>query len=393
LSTALHIAHVHDRLSVRSGADLHLLMLLAEQRASLRLSLAVGWKDGTATAPDGVTTKVVRDLGDRDGKGEAAARRLLRWLDAQAPDVVHIHNVMQAQVISAVASRWPTVMTVQDHRVFCPGRGKWTLDEQVCADAMSAEVCAACFQDSAYGAQMLGRTQARLAAATGLRRVIVLSEYMKRELVAVGVEAARIAVVPASPFGAQPLGATGPAEAPIEGPFWIAAGRWVRAKGFHLLLEAWGRLNDPLPLVLVGAGPEADTLRAQRSKLADRDRVHLVDWVERERLHAWVRSAQALLFTSLWQEPFGLAGVEALALGTPVVAFESGAVAEWLDPAIGWPVPWGDVGALALALNEARDPAECARRGALGQGVIAQRFDAQRAAQAVIDTYASAVCG
>ena len=365
-------------------------MLLAEQGASLRLSLAVGWQDGTAKAPAGVTTQLVRDLGGRDGKGEAAARRLVDWLDAQAPDAVHIHNVMQAQVISAIASRWPTVMTVQDHRIFCPGRGKWTLEEQVCRDAMSAEVCAACFEDSTYGAQMLARTQARLAAAAGLRRVIVLSDYMKRELVAVGMDTERITVIPASPFGAQPLAPPMRVAAPVEGPFWIAAGRWVRAKGFHLLLEAWGRLKDPLPLVLVGAGPEADALAAQRTKLAHSDRLHLVDWVERERLHAWVRSAQALLFTSLWQEPFGLAGVEALALGTPVVAFDGGAVPEWLDPASGWRVPWGDVDALQFALKEARDPMECARRGALGREVMAQRFDAHTAAQAVIDTYASA---
>ena len=387
LERRLRVAHVHDRLSGRSGADLHLLMLLSEQRLSIDLSLAVGWRDGSVVDPDQTTVGVIKGLGGRDSKSSAAARRLTRWLDAQNPDVVHIHNVMQADVISAVSRLWPAVMTVQDHRTFCPGRGKWTLDEQVCDQPMADSLCRSCFSDRDYGSQMLTRTQERLRALSGLERVIVLSEYMKRELVGVGVDQARIAVIPPSPFGAEPIGAHSAVPAPVDGPFWIAAGRWVRAKGFHMLIEAWSGLEDPLPLVIVGVGPEAEALREQQHAAPFPERLHLIDWVERGVLHAWVARAQALVFSSLWQEPFGLAGLEALALGTPVIAFNGGAVSEWMHERSGWLVPWGEVSELRTALDAARDGAECSQRGEYGMRDVRARFEPVRIAAQVRGQY------
>jgi glycosyltransferase involved in cell wall biosynthesis len=51
-----------------------------------------------------------------------------------------------------------------------------------------------------------------------------------------------------------------------------------------------------------------------------------------------------------WQEPFGIAGLEALALGVPVVAWRSGGIAEWHPGPL---VEWGDVAGLAAALRAA----------------------------------------
>jgi glycosyltransferase involved in cell wall biosynthesis len=73
--------------------------------------------------------------------------------------------------------------------------------------------------------------------------------------------------------------------------------------------------------------------------------------VERDRLSAVYRRARALLLPSRWQEPFGIAGLEALSFGVPVVAWDSGGVGEW-HPGPGL-VRWGDVEALARALGEA----------------------------------------
>jgi glycosyltransferase involved in cell wall biosynthesis len=62
------------------------------------------------------------------------------------------------------------------------------------------------------------------------------------------------------------------------------------------------------------------------------------------------KRAAALVMPSRWQEPFGIAGLEALTLGTPVAAWRSGGVAEW-HPGGTSLVEWGDVDALAGALR------------------------------------------
>ena len=46
---------------------------------------------------------------------------------AQRGDVVHVHNVTNPAVLEWAASPPDAVLTVQDHRFFCPSRGKWTL--------------------------------------------------------------------------------------------------------------------------------------------------------------------------------------------------------------------------------------------------------------------------
>ena len=79
--------------------------------------------------------------------------------------------------------------------------------------------------------------------------------------------------------------------------------------------------------------------------------LEVLGWLDHERLSAVYKRARAVVMPSRWQEPFGIAGLEALTMGAPVVAWDSGGVSEW-HPGEGL-VPWGDVAALALALREA----------------------------------------
>ena len=70
-----------------------------------------------------------------------------------------------------------------------------------------------------------------------------------------------------------------------------------------------------------------------------------------ERLARLYGGAAAGLFTSVWDEPFGLVIPEMLACGTPVAAFDSGAARELIDPGVGVVVPKYDVSALAESLD------------------------------------------
>jgi glycosyltransferase involved in cell wall biosynthesis len=73
-------------------------------------------------------------------------------------------------------------------------------------------------------------------------------------------------------------------------------------------------------------------------------------WLGREDLAALLARAGALVLPSRWQEPFGIAGLEALSCGVAVAAWASGGVAEWHPGGPGL-VPWGDTRALAGALR------------------------------------------
>jgi len=247
----MRVLHLTDRLSERGGADLDLLGVLGQTGGDVQTLIAVGRRDGTAAAPCPVAE--VRGLA-KAGRAEVDA-----GLDALAadfrPDVVHIHNAVNPEALEWAAARG-AVATVQDHRCFCPGRGKLTLAGEVCSEPMSPELCAGCFTDDDYYRAIYRRTEQRLCAVRGMARVTVLSRYMRDELVRVGVAAARVEVIPPFVHGLDPEAA------PAGQPCVLFAGRLVTAKGIDDAVEAWRRSGIDLPLVFAGTGPERGRLEA-----------------------------------------------------------------------------------------------------------------------------------
>lgn len=324
---AMRILHLGDRLSARGGAYQHLLGVVeAQVEQEHEVTLAVGRADEGIASPCPVRTV----------PGLDARTSVPVGLDALAdelePEVIHVHTVVNPAVLRW-ASGHDAVITVQDHRYFCPGRGKWTLAGEVCRVAPSSEACATCFEDASYFEQIRDLTRERLAALASLR-VVVLSRYMRDELVAAGLDGARVTVV-------APFVRSLPRVAP-DGPDCVLfVGRLVAGKGPLEAARAWRESGVDLPLVVAGAGP----LRPDLERLGAR----VVGWVGRDGLAALHARARVLVMASRWQEPFGIAGLEALASGVPVAAWDSGGVREW-HPGEGL-VPWGDVPALASAIG------------------------------------------
>ena len=354
----MRILHVGDRLSDRGGADLALLGLLDALSDGHDLHLAVGRDDGRARPPCPVT--VVPGLDSRT-RADADLDPLLARL---RPDVVHVHNVVNPGVLGWAANL-DAVMTVQDHRFFCPGRGKWTADGRVCGDAMGREVCAGCFDDQSYFEGTLELTTQRLESLKRLR-LTVLSSYMKRELVQAGVPEERVTVVPPVAYGLD-------LDARADGPPCVLfVGRVVEAKGIRDAIDAWRRSGSDLPFIVAGTGPLRDEIEAEG--------VEVLGWLDRRRLSVAYRRAAVVVMPSRWQEPFGIVGLEALTFGTPVAAWDSGGVREW-HPGGELLVRWGDVDGLARAIRAAPehrvDPP-----GAFPRELLTRRMEAVYAALA-----------
>jgi glycosyltransferase involved in cell wall biosynthesis len=329
---AVRIVHLTDRLTDRGGAHRHLISVtraLAERGHELHV--VAGEHDGI----DGGVAAAIHLLPGLEARG-AQPLELDALLDRLEPDVLHVHTVMNPIALERAAAR-DAVFTVQDHRCFCPARGKWTSSGDVCRVALSPAACAPCFEDRSYHQEMLALTRGRLAAIQQAT-VIVLSRYMRAELIRAGLSPDRLRVVP--PF----VDFAEHDDAPeLDGPPCVLfVGRLVAAKGPLDAVEAWRRSGAALPLVVAGTGPLRDQVRAAGADV--------LGWVPHRDLPALYRRARALLMTPRWQEPFGIAGLEALSFGVPVVAWDSGGIREWHPGPL---VPWGDVDVLAGALGQA----------------------------------------
>ena len=117
--------------------------------------------------------------------------------------------------------------------------------------------------------------------------------------------------------GADPA----PPEGLTPGAYWLHVGALDLRKNLPRTIAAWRHSGTTHPLVL--AGPDGSATQA----IAGVGPVIRLPWVPRPQLLALIRDARALLMPSL-AEGFGLPVAEAMALGTPVLTSNRGALAE-----------------------------------------------------------------
>jgi glycosyltransferase involved in cell wall biosynthesis len=165
-------------------------------------------------------------------------------------------------------------------------------------------------------------------------------------------------------------------------PVIVCACRAVAEKGVAYLLRAFERIiEDPHPsearpiLVYLGGGPQFDELMELRNSLRARQDVILTG--PRQDAKTFIAAATICVVPSVWQEAFGLAVVEPMALGKPVVGTRVGGIPELIEHGVsGLLVPPCDEAALADALRELLfDPKRAARMGAAARARVAFQLD------------------
>jgi glycosyltransferase involved in cell wall biosynthesis len=162
----------------------------------------------------------------------------------------------------------------------------------------------------------------------------------------------------------------------------VFCGRLEEVKGAGEAIRILSLLPDEFHLEIFGEGPERGRLgkRVEDLKLGQRVRFH--GWVDPMTRDRGLASAGALLMPSLWDEAFGMAGIEALAQGTPVVAYDVGGVSEWCRGGVGVLVSCGDVRRAAAAVRQlTNDPERWMVHSRAAQRLVALEFPAERFAR------------
>lgn len=241
---------------------------------------------------------------------------------------------------------------------------------------------------------------ARAVLSTAFERCdvfVCVSERLRREAVALGLDPAKARVIP---NGIDTRRFTFAKRRAHGGPLRIVSVghlRWV--KGYEYAIRAVALLAErgvAAELVIAGADPDArNGERSERSRilfLAEQagiaDAVSLLGQADRQTVQQHLRDADVFLQSSV-SEGLPVAVLEAMASGTPVVSTEVGAIRELIEDGVeGRVVPSRDPQALADALLDIRaDPARAAAMTEAARRRVETDFELEDRLQRFADLY------
>jgi glycosyltransferase involved in cell wall biosynthesis len=174
---------------------------------------------------------------------------------------------------------------------------------------------------------MMGDLRIKRWALGRAGATLAVSEAVAVELRAAGIP--RVQVIPNIVDAEETrVLAEPPASFPLPERFLLFVGKLEENKGARLLVPAVARAATGLPLVVLGEGSLAHALKFDAT--AAGVQVLMRGWAERDDVLRAMARATAVVFPSLWPEPLSRVLLEALALGTPCAASDTGGTREIL---------------------------------------------------------------
>jgi glycosyltransferase involved in cell wall biosynthesis len=265
----------------------------------------------------------------------AAARSLAELCRSFRPDVVHLNKLYPqlsvAPAVIAARRRIPIVQTIHDYEFVSasstdPGGGAVDRDDSVRAFR--------CLNTALFQVK-------RHAHAPRVGSWIAISASIARTYAGFGIDA----VVIRHGVTQQAVLARG------DRGGIVFVGRLTKPKGAQTLPDL-ARALPGIPLSVFGDGVLRGWLEAQARSVPN---LEIHGWVADATVRAAVSHAVALVVPSVWPEPAGLVALEAFAVGTPVVAFDVGGLADYVRAAGGGRLVAPDVQNMAVATRQLLD--------------------------------------
>jgi glycosyltransferase involved in cell wall biosynthesis len=300
-------------------------------------------------------------------------RQLEHVLDATAPDVLHVHNLLNLTFDFPRIARErgiPVVATVHDYTLVCPSGGQriHAADRHVC-ESIDTSRCSRCFGESPFYAQLAaGRVQRhaakgpllKWAAAMGRQlpalsrravshlgtgrpsaadmqrrlayarhvfeyvdRFVAPSSSMAEEFVRLGVARERIEV---SDYGFRSVPAVPRSQSDTVRFGFVGTLAWH--KGAHVLLDAVKHLRGDFRVILFGDPAVSPLYSADLQRAVDGFPVRFAGPFEGAHLAGSYAQIDVLVVPSLWPENSPLVIHEAFMHGAAVVAARIGGIPE-----------------------------------------------------------------
>lgn len=293
------------------------------------------------------------------------------------PDIAHIHNIYP--LISPVVykilheNNIPIVQTLHNYRFICPN-GLFFRDGEICTkclDKKSYYQCGVnqCYHDSYvqsfWYADIISRGSKWFKY---IDKFIALNPFIKDMMIQRGFNSKKISIVPNFSYEIDVKN-----DEKSNEEYVLYLGRLTREKGIETLLKSMDKI-DGMKLFVAGEGElKENVLSAEKS-----GKVKYLGFVNGDEKNSLIKNATALIVPSEWYEPFGMVAIEAMALGTPVIASEIGGLKYLIeDGRNGVLFNPGDVDDLVRKINYIRYDSDNSALSKTAQKLFKEKYTAE----------------
>ncbi len=374
----MKILYVHERFGSLAGAEANAFITATEiGRLGHKMAILHGPSTGKGEAAWNATFE------DRFAIGEDSLQSTLKALSIFKPDAVYVHKMADLRVIEAlVQSGVPLVRMVHDHDIYCMRSYKYNyFSREICTKAAGPHCvfpCLACAVKNdkpGFPVKWVSYSDKKREIALNHQfdRMVVVTTYMRDELLKNGFDSERIRIHAPVPRAGDP---------DLRSTFGdrnliIYAGQIIRGKGVDVLLESLAKVKSNFECIILGDGNHREYCEELSKRLGLADRVTFKGFIPQEELKAYYKESSLVALSSLWPEPIATIGLEVMRYALPVVAFDAGGIKHWLEDGYnGYLVPWMDREAYAARIDQLLSDKSLARQlGENGLQLVSERYD------------------
>ena len=263
----------------------------------------------------------------------AVEKDLTVTLSKDTPDVAHVHNVfpmLTTAVYKALRNYGvPIIQTIHNFRFLCPN-GQFYVHNKVCEACQEKGFLSAvknrCMQNSflissIYSAAISHAWKSGVLP-NGIDRYIALNQFFADRLISGGIPPSRIRIL------GNFVSETGLLVSPKK-DYVLYLGRLSQEKGIRTLLRAWKNV-DGATLRIAGIGPMMQEIEDMIANYPQA-RVQTMGYVSGIAKRVLIKEAICMVVPSEWYENFPISVLEAMSLGTPVIASNIGGLPEMVN--------------------------------------------------------------
>lgn len=293
-----------------------------------------------------------------------AQKKITKLIEETHPDIAHIHLLYHhiSPSILPVIKKYgiPIVMTLHDYKLICPNYSLYTNNE-TCTRCKGGKYYEAvknkCLKNS-YAVSCLGAMEMYFhkfikVYEKNVDMFIAPSQFVKNIHVDFGQNPEKITVIPHF-IDPKFIEQGRKVNASSTKPFMLYFGRLAVEKGVDKILKMMYIYKSCLPLKIAGQGPLEQYLKDYIAMKDLEGRVEMLGHLSKDELIEQIKQAQVVVMPSQFYEPFGLAAIETMALGTPLVVARSGALPEIIPDDMGRLFDKEDLSEMFEAIEEVR---------------------------------------